>query len=410
MPGLVPGIHVVPRAPGNVDGRDKPGHDDVEADERNMRSAMFDRPAARGGALCPPRLLECIIMSETLPVTGLAPIEDLGGKAQPLLRVDGLTKHFPVRGGLFGARKTVRAVDDVSFAIGKGETVGIVGESGCGKSTTARLLMHLMDRDAGEIIFDGRQVGHEMSLRELRRGMQMVFQDSYASLNPRLTIEESIAFGPKVHGMADGAARALARELLGKVGLRPEIFANRYPHEISGGQRQRVNIARALALSPRLVILDEAVSALDKSVEAQVLNLLMDLKREFGLTYLFISHDLNVVHYISDRVLVMYLGEVVELGPVEQVWATPAHPYTRALLAAMPSSDPERRTEVPPISGDPPNPIDPPAGCRFHTRCPFAEALCSNIAPGLTELDTMGHQAACHMAIPRSGHSRAPAA
>ncbi|MGC2780971.1 MAG: oligopeptide/dipeptide ABC transporter ATP-binding protein [Bradyrhizobium sp.] len=349
-------------------------------------------------------------MSEVTAVIGLEPIEDLGGKAQPLLRVDGLTKHFPVRGGLFGARKTVRAVDDVSFVIGKGETVGIVGESGCGKSTTARLLMHLMDRDAGEIIFDGRQVGHEMSLRELRRGMQMVFQDSYASLNPRLTIEESIAFGPKVHGMADGVSRALARELLGKVGLRPEIFANRYPHEISGGQRQRVNIARALALSPRLVILDEAVSALDKSVEAQVLNLLMDLKREFGLTYLFISHDLNVINYISDRVLVMYLGEVVELGPVEQVWAKPAHPYTRALLAAMPSSDPDNRTEVPPLSGDPPNPIDPPAGCRFHTRCPFAEAPCSNVAPRLTELDTMGHQAACHMAIPGSGHSRAPAA
>ncbi|UFZ01656.1 ATP-binding cassette domain-containing protein [Bradyrhizobium ontarionense] len=348
-------------------------------------------------------------MSEATAVTGLAPIEDLGGKAQPLLRVDGLTKHFPVRGGLFGARKTVRAVDDVSFAIGKGETVGIVGESGCGKSTTARLLMHLMERDAGEIIFDGRQVGHEMSLRELRRGMQMVFQDSYASLNPRLTIEESIAFGPKVHGMADGASRELARELLGKVGLRPEIFANRYPHEISGGQRQRVNIARALALSPRLVILDEAVSALDKSVEAQVLNLLMDLKREFGLTYLFISHDLNVINYISDRVLVMYLGEVVELGPVEQVWAKPAHPYTRALLAAMPSSDPDKRTEVPPLSGDPPNPIDPPSGCRFHTRCPFAEAPCSNVAPRLTELDTMGHQAACHMAIAGSGHSQAPA-
>jgi peptide/nickel transport system ATP-binding protein len=350
-------------------------------------------------------------MSEASVITDrLEPIEDRGGKAQPLLQVNGLTKHFPVRGGWFGARKTVRAVDDVSFAIGKGETVGIVGESGCGKSTTARLLMQLMDRDAGELIFDGMQVGHEMSLRELRRGMQMVFQDSYASLNPRLTIEESIAFGPKVHGLADGAARTLARNLLGRVGLRPEIFANRYPHEISGGQRQRVNIARALALSPRLVILDEAVSALDKSVEAQVLNLLTDLKREFGLTYLFISHDLNVVHYISDRVLVMYLGEVVELGPVEQVWAKPAHPYTRALLAAMPSSDPDKRTEVPPISGDPPNPIDPPPGCRFHTRCPFAEPLCANSAPKLTALDNMGHQAACHMAIPGSGHSRAPLA
>src|SRR3981081_4354376 len=188
----------------------------------------------------------------------LEPVEDIGGAAQPLLQVEGLTKHFPVRGGLFGKSRTVRAVDNVSFAIAKGETVGIVGESGCGKSTTARLLMHLMKRDAGDIVYDGMQVGRALSLRELRRGMQMVFQDSYASLNPRLTIEESIAFGPKVHGMADTPARALARELLGKVGLRPENFANRYPHEISGGQRQRVNIARALALFPRLGVLRDA--------------------------------------------------------------------------------------------------------------------------------------------------------
>jgi peptide/nickel transport system ATP-binding protein len=349
-------------------------------------------------------------MSELNPqLDMLKPIEDIGGAAQPLLQVSGLTKHFPVRGELFGARRTVRAVDNVSFAIAKGETVGIVGESGCGKSTTARLLMHLMKRDAGEIVYDGMQVGRSLSLRELRRAMQMVFQDSYASLNPRLTVEESVAFGPKVHGMADKASRELARDLLSKVGLRPEIFANRYPHEISGGQRQRVNIARALALSPRLIILDEAVSALDKSVEAQVLNLLGDLKREFGLTYLFISHDLNVVRYISDRVLVMYLGEVVELGPVDRVWDAPAHPYTKALLAAMPSSDPDGRTQTPPISGDPPNPIDPPPGCRFHTRCPFAEPLCAQATPKLFPQDMMGHQAACYMATPGSGHSRAPA-
>ena len=283
-------------------------------------------------------------MNETgATVEMLRPVEDRGGAAQPLLQVAGLTKHFPVRGGLFAARRRCGRSTTCRFPIAKGETVGIVGESGCGKSTTARLLMHLMKRDAGDIIYDGMTVGRALSLRELRRGMQMVFQDSYASLNPRLTIEQSIAFGPKVHGMADAASRTLARELLGKVGLRPEVFANRYPHEISGGQRQRVNIARALALSPRLVILDEAVSALDKSVEAQVLNLLGDLKREFGLTYLFISHDLNVVRYISDRVLVMYLGEVVELGPVDQVWDAPAHPYTRALLAAMPSSDPDQQ-------------------------------------------------------------------
>ena len=339
----------------------------------------------------------------------LEQIEDQGGPRQTLLEIHGLKKHFPVGGGLTGKKQVVRAVDGVDFAVAKGETLGIVGESGCGKSTTARLLMHLIEPNTGTIVYDGEPVGVSLSLRELRRRMQMVFQDSYASLNPRLTIEDSIAFGPKVHGEADADARALARDLLDRVGLNPATFANRYPHELSGGQRQRVNIARALALKPRIVILDEAVSALDKSVEAQVLNLLIDLKNDFGLTYIFISHDLNVVRYISDRVLVMYLGEVVEIGPVEDMWANPGHPYTAALLASMPTLDPDNRTMEAPLAGDPPNPIDPPSGCRFHTRCPFAEPVCSAPHPVLTPVGT-GHAAACLMRAAGTGHSRAPQA
>jgi peptide/nickel transport system ATP-binding protein len=332
---------------------------------------------------------------------------DVGGPQQPLLEVRGLTKRFAVRGGLFGGGGVVRAVDDVSFTVDKGEVLGIVGESGCGKSTTARLVIGLIPPDTGEIVLDGEQVGSTVSLRELRRRIQMVFQDSYASLNPRLTIEDTIAFGPKVHGIAPDAARGRAHDLLRKVGLDPSLFAGRYPHELSGGQRQRVNIARALALAPRLVLLDEAVSALDKSVEAQVLNLLVDLKNDLGLTYVFISHDLNVVRFISDRVIVMYLGEVVESGPVDTLWADPRHPYTRALLAAMPSLDPDRRTQEAPISGDPPNPIDPPSGCRFHTRCQFAEAVCSATSPLLLATGNDRHAAACHMVNPASGHSLA---
>lgn len=340
----------------------------------------------------------------------LAPAADVGGPRQPLLTINGLKKHFAVGGGLFGSMSVVRAVDDVSFAVAKGEVLGIVGESGCGKSTTARLIIGLIEPDTGEIIFDGEAVGPVLSLRELRRRVQMVFQDSYASLNPRLTIEETIAFGPKVHGVSAAEARARAHDLLRKVGLDPAQFAGRYPHELSGGQRQRINIARALALAPRLVILDEAVSALDKSVEAQVINLLLDLKDELGLTYVFISHDLNVVRFISDRVIVMYLGEVVESGPVEALWANPRHPYTRALLAAMPSLDPDRRTQEAPISGDPPNPIDPPSGCRFHPRCAFAEAVCSASAPKLQPTGEDGHLAACFMNDAASGHSRAATA
>ncbi|MFZ7093064.1 ABC transporter ATP-binding protein [Primorskyibacter sp. 2E233] len=330
---------------------------------------------------------------------------DRGGPAQPLLIVKHLKKYFPIRGGVLGRTQAlVQAVDDVSFEVKKGETLGIVGESGCGKSTTARLLIGLLPKDAGEIIFDGEALGGDLSLRELRRGVQMVFQDSYASLNPRLTIEESISFGPEVQGLDDPRGRA--RDLMERVGLNPDRFAQRYPHELSGGQRQRVNIARALAMSPRLVVLDEAVSALDKSVEAQVLNLLTDLRRDFGLTYIFISHDLNVVRYISDRILVMYLGEVVEIAPVDSIYAEQAHPYTRSLFAAMPSMDPDNRTEEPPLAGDPPNPIDPPRGCRFHTRCRFAEDICKTHAPKLKSLPgNPAHFAACHIHDPESKHS-----
>jgi peptide/nickel transport system ATP-binding protein len=338
------------------------------------------------------------------------PLEaDVGGPRQPLLTVEGLIKHFPIKGGLFGrVTAKVQAVDGVSFAVKKGETLGIVGESGCGKSTTARLLMGLIQADSGAMTFDGEAFSQDRaSLRQLRRRMQMVFQDSYASLNPRLTIEDSIAFGPTMHGQSKADARASAHELLGRVGLNPAQFARRYPHELSGGQRQRINIARALALGPRLVILDEAVSALDKSVEAQVLNLLLDLKAEFGLTYLFISHDLNVVRFISDRVMVMYLGKVVEIGPVDALYDDPRHPYTRALLSAMPSMDPGNRTTEPPIAGDPPNPINPPAGCRFHTRCPFAEPVCGTQEPVLADPQGADHAVACHMSVPGSGHSKA---
>ena len=334
------------------------------------------------------------------------------GDNASLLEVRDLRKYFPVAGGIFNRTVAhVQAVDAVSFDVAAGQVLGIVGESGCGKSTTARLLMRLLEPDSGEISFDGQAVGTPagISLREMRRQMQMVFQDSYASLNPRLPIEDSIAFGPRVHGVSASEATARTRDLLAHVGLDPGQFIRRYPHELSGGQRQRVNIARALALEPRVLILDEAVSALDKSVEAQVLNLLVDLKNDLSLTYVFISHDLNVVQYISDQVLVMYLGKVVEIGSVTAIYEATRHPYTRALLSAMPSMDPERRTEKPPLTGDPPNPINPPSGCRFHTRCPFAEPLCATAEPVLTQTNSNvpGHLAACHMTAPDSSHSQA---
>ena len=335
--------------------------------------------------------------------------QDIGGPAQPLLTVRGLQKHFPLKKDPLGrGGGVVRAVDGVDFEVLKGETLGVVGESGCGKSTTARLLMQLIDPTAGEVVFDGRAVGsRDLPLKAFRRQVQMVFQDSYASLNPRLTIEDSVAFGPQVHGVPKQDAIHRARDLLQRVGLAPQRFAERYPHELSGGQRQRVNIARALALQPRMVILDEAVSALDKSVEAQVLNLLLDLKAEFGLTYVFISHDLNVVRYMSDRVMVMYLGQVAEIGRSDALYENPAHPYTRALLSSMPSMDPDHRTEQAALAGDPPNPINPPSGCRFHPRCAMAAPVCSTQVPARVPAGA-AQAVSCLMYEPDSGHPHAP--
>jgi peptide/nickel transport system ATP-binding protein len=356
-------------------------------------------------------------MTIAVPERHLLPVppghpHDRGGKAQPMLIVQNLRKFFPIHGGILNRKVAeVKAVDNVSFSVQKGETLGVVGESGCGKSTLARLLMHLMPSDQGTLVFDGDPVDEPrgISLRDLRRNMQMVFQDSYSSLNPRLPILESIAYGPSVHGVKRADAKAKARDLLEKVGLKPDLFAGRYPHELSGGQKQRVNIARALALGPRMLILDEAVSALDKSVEAQVLNLLGYLKRHFNLTYMFISHDLHVVQYVSDRVLVMYLGQVVEIGPVKQIYEAPKHPYTMALLKSRLIIDPDTRIEIPPLVGDPPNPINPPSGCRFRTRCPYAEAICAERAPSLGNATHARdeHLAACHITNPIAGHSMA---
>lgn len=359
------------------------------------------------------------VTEDTRPSPPLSPVDrkdlrDRGGERQPMLIARELKKHFPITGGVLNRTVGhVRAVDGVSFTVMKGETLGVVGESGCGKSTLARLLMHLIVPDSGELIFDGDAVGENdgLSVRDMRRLMQMVFQDSYSSLNPRMPIEDSISYGKKVHGASEQEAKDAARELLTKVGLDPNLFGPRYPHELSGGQKQRVNIARALVLEPRVVILDEAVSALDKSVEAQVLNLLRYLKQHFNLTYVFISHDLNVVQYVSDRVLVMYLGEVVEIGPVDAIYERPKHPYTQALLASRLSMDPADRIEEPPLVGDPPNPINPPSGCRFRTRCKFAEKICEIESPVLGEwLSSEAHVTACHMFVPRSGHSMATAA
>jgi peptide/nickel transport system ATP-binding protein len=317
-----------------------------------------------------------------------------------ILRVKDLRKYFPVRGGLFHTVQAwVKAVDGVSFHVQRGEILGIVGESGCGKSTTARLILRLIEPDDGEVHFEGQDTltASSLDLKAFRRQVQMVFQDPYSSLNPRMNIEDAVAFNALVHGYSRSEARAKAWDVLHKVGLRAEQFGRRYPHELSGGQRQRVNIARALVLDPKLVVLDEPVSSLDKSVQAQVLNLLQNLKSDLGLTYVFISHDLHVIEYLSDRVLVMYLGQIVELGSAEEVSAEPLHPYTQALFASAPSMNPDERIERPPLIGDPPNPINPPSGCRFRTRCPHAMDICASATPPLLPVGDTGRQVACYL-------------
>jgi oligopeptide/dipeptide ABC transporter ATP-binding protein len=303
----------------------------------------------------------------------------------PLLEVRDLTKAFPVHLG-FGRTGHLSAVDGVSLKVAPGTTMGIVGESGCGKSTLARLILGLIEADSGEIHIEQQAVDWRKrgARKDLRRNMQMVFQNPYSSLNPRSSIGEIIAFPMRAHG----ARRA-------EVGLHAN-HASYYPHQLSGGQRQRVNIARALALNPKLVICDEAVAALDKSVQAQVLNLLQDLQQTHGLTYLFISHDLNVVEYISDRVSVMYLGHIVETAGADQLYRRPLHPYTQALLASSPRLDPDIRLDDDLLEGELPSPLNPPTGCRFRTRCPHAMQVCAEVRPPMRELDA-GHQVACHL-------------
>ena len=315
-----------------------------------------------------------------------------GNAREELVRVRGLFKHFPVQ----SSDDVVRAVDGVTFEIFRGETLGLVGESGCGKSTVGRCLLRLIEPTRGEIRFEDEDVlalrGGD--LRRLRREMQIIFQDPYASLNPRMKVRDIVAEPLVIHGIGDRAERReRVADLLRKVGLDPD-YMNRYPHEFSGGQRQRIGIARALALNPKLIVADEPVSALDVSVQAQVVNLLEDLQKEFELTYLFISHGLAIVEHISDRVAVMYLGRIVEVTSAEELYANPLHPYTRALLSAIPIPDPTRKRERVVLKGDVPTPINPPSGCRFHTRCPEAVPECSQIDPDLREV-APGHTVAC---------------
>lgn len=320
----------------------------------------------------------------------------------PILEVQDLHTSFPVRGGILGGEiARVRAVDGVSFTVRPGETLGLVGESGCGKSTLGRTLLRLIDPTSGSIRFDGQDIT-SLSLRELRplrRQMQMIFQDPFSSLNPRMRVGEIIGEPFIIHGLAGkGERERKVAEVMERCGLRPEV-TDRYPHEFSGGQRQRIGIARALAVSPKLIIADEPISALDVSIQAQIINLLLDLQSDLGLTYIFISHDLNAVEFIADRVAVMYLGRIVELSPAAELYAAPRHPYTKALLSSVPTIDPSRRKDRQILEGDVPSPINPPLGCTFHPRCPEAGERCTKERPELIDLGN-GHSSACFLDDP----------
>ncbi len=317
-----------------------------------------------------------------------------------LLEVRNLVKHFPIRQGIIFARQVgaVQAVDGITFNVEKGETLGLVGESGCGKTTAGRCILRLIEPTFGDVIFDGKNVPElpKDELRELRKDMQIIFQDPYGSLNPRMTVGDIIGEPLHIHKIAKGADREKrVREILETVGL-SAFHARRFPHEFSGGQRQRIGIARALAVNPRLIICDEPVSALDVSIQAQVINLLQDLQAEFGLTYLFIAHDLSVVKHISDRVAVMYLGKIVELTGKDELYRNPKHPYTQALLSAIPEADPTIKKERIILRGDVPSPINPPSGCRFHTRCPKVMDICKVQEPEFVDSGD-GHYVACHL-------------